>query len=133
MRFELVHFPRAEGALWPISPPQDVLPYNFGNFSFGQLFLPRCQIHMCLQVNAFPVQVSTAPGVFQGIVLPIVSYSCYAYPYSLGADVGGSVRSAQNWPLLLGVFPEKSSLSIYDFPEGVPSHQLSVQLGRCTN
>jgi hypothetical protein len=76
MTFDLVRFPRAEGALWPVSPPQDVLPCNFGNFSFGQLFLPRCQIHMRLQVNAFPVQVPTAPGVFRGIVLPIVSYSC---------------------------------------------------------
>ena len=63
LSLDQVGFLRAEGALWLVTPPEDIIPCNFGIFSFGHLFLLGYQVHVCLQVDAFPIQVLAVPGV----------------------------------------------------------------------
>ena len=131
LRFDLIGFLHTIGASWSVPPMEDILSCEFGNFPLGHFLLPGCQVHMRFQINAFPIQVPASPGVFWGIVLPVVSYSCQARKCSLGGDVPRLILIVQNWPLLPRIFPENSCFPISDFPEGMPSHQLSALLSRC--
>jgi hypothetical protein len=106
MDFDVIGFSYAVGAPWSISPSKDILSCELGDFPFEHFIMPGSQIHMRVQVHAFPIKVPVPPCVFWRIILPIINYFCQARMCGLGADTLSPVLVVQNWPLLPGIVPE---------------------------
>jgi hypothetical protein len=87
----VIGFSYVVGAPWKVSPSEDILSREHGNFPFGHFILPGSQIHVHFQVHAFPVKVPVPPGVFWGIVLPVINYFFQAHMCSLGTDMLGPI------------------------------------------
>ena len=119
MSFDLIGFLCAIGAPWQVSPSEDILSCELGDFPFGHFILPGSQIHMCFQVHAFPVKVPAPPGVFWGIVLPVINYFCQARKCSLGTDMLSPILVVQDWPLLPGIFSKEGFFPISNFPKSM--------------